>query len=117
MVTNAELLTPTEYKRLEALFDDCDPAHPDDTEFFEYGNHRNLYNYITGQLRMDCPSGRGPVYHYAAKILRNNRAVMLSEFFHCPLDLAVYIVALESALGDNIGLVQEQYKLNFSMAD
>jgi hypothetical protein len=71
MDTTKKLL-PAERERLKDLLDACDYAHPDDLDFHPAGNHRNLYNFITGSLRMDCPSGRGPVYHFAEGLLKQN---------------------------------------------
>jgi hypothetical protein len=72
MDTSKELSLP-EYRKLRELFDECSYADPDDTQLFEAGNHRNLYDYITSGLRMTCAAGRGPAYHFASDLLKENR--------------------------------------------
>ena len=71
MDTSRELLF-SEYKMLSAIFDECDYAHPDDMQLFESGNHRHMYNYLCS-VGVYVTPGRGPVYHAAAELLKENR--------------------------------------------
>ena len=69
-----EELLENEYTELAQLFSVCTPASFSDDVLHEYGAHRDLYNFITKKLRLDCVAARGKVYRRAKLLLEANEA-------------------------------------------
>ncbi|HNB54440.1 MAG TPA: hypothetical protein PK530_21010 [Anaerolineales bacterium] len=67
-----EEITEKEYQDLLRLMDDLEQPDPDDMELHEAGGHRNLYNYLTTQMGISVPKGRGPVWYRAKRLLETN---------------------------------------------
>lgn len=67
-----EELLEDEVKELQKYFDACSPASYSDDTLHEYGAHRELYNFITKKLRLDCVASRGKVYRRAKLLLEAN---------------------------------------------
>lgn len=64
-----EDITPNEYRDLLQLMTDADPAPIDDMDLYEFGNHRDLYIYLTKTMALSVPAGRGPVWHRAKALI------------------------------------------------
>ena len=69
-----EELLEDECIQLAHFFNACTPASYNDDVFHEYGAHRDLYEYITKKLRLDCVAERGKVYRRAKLLLEANEA-------------------------------------------
>ena len=67
-----EELLEDERIKLAQLFNACSPVSYDDDILHEYGAHRDLYDYITQELRLDCVPERGKVYRRAKLLLEAN---------------------------------------------
>jgi hypothetical protein len=63
-----EEITSEEYTQLLQLVDEADQAVLEDMELYEFGGHRNLYNFLTKKMGLSVKKGRGPVWH-RAKVL------------------------------------------------
>lgn len=75
------LLTPDEFDELKRLFDNCEQTDIDDVEFFENGDHRCLYHFLVDILGFDAPRGRGPVWHFAFRLLSENAKYQLARLY------------------------------------
>ena len=75
-----EELLEKERIELTLLFYACTPASYDDDILHEYGAHRDLYDYITKKICLDCVAERGKVYR-RAKLLLEANGVKLEEAF------------------------------------
>ncbi len=67
-----EELLENERMELQKLFDACSPVSYSDDVLHEYGTHRELYDYITKKLRLDCVATRGKTYRRAKLLLEAN---------------------------------------------
>ncbi|NUM45755.1 MAG: hypothetical protein HUU38_13715 [Anaerolineales bacterium] len=67
-----EEITEKEYQDLLRLMDGLERPDPDDMELHEAGGHRNLYNYLTIQMGISVPKGRGPVWYRAKGLVEAN---------------------------------------------
>ena len=67
-----EELLENERIALQKYFDACSPASYSDDTLHEYGAHRELYDFITKKLRLDCVASRGKVYRRAKLLLEAN---------------------------------------------
>ena len=67
-----EELLEAERIELARFFNICTPASYNDDVLHEYGAHRELYDYITKKLRLDCVATRGKVYRRAKLLLESN---------------------------------------------
>lgn len=63
-----EEVTEEEYNQLLRLMDGVEEAHIDDMALYEFGGHRELYNFLTKRMGLSVKKGRGPVW-YRAKAL------------------------------------------------
>lgn len=70
-----EEITEKEHQDLLRLMDDLEQPDPDDMELHEVGGHRNLYNYLTIQMGISVPKGRGPVWFRAKRLVEANSTV------------------------------------------
>jgi len=66
---NVESITPTEYERLRQLLAGLEQPAPDDTDLFDTGGHRVLYDYLTREMGLPVQKGRGPAWHRANDLL------------------------------------------------
>ena len=67
-----EELLENELIQLAHLFNACTPVSYDDDILHEYGAHRDLYDYITNKIRLDCIATRGKTYRRAKLLLESN---------------------------------------------
>jgi hypothetical protein len=67
-----EELTEAEYHNLTELMEGTAEADMDDLILHEFGNHRNLYNYLVKELGIEVEAGRGPVFQRARLLLENH---------------------------------------------
>ena len=66
---NVEAITPAEYERLSQLMTGLEQPAPDDTDLFDTGGHRALYDYLTKAMGLPVQKGRGPAWHRAHDLL------------------------------------------------
>lgn len=66
---NIEEITAEEYQQLVQFMAEVDPADREDMALYEFGGHRNLYNYLTKQMGLSVEQGRGPVWHRAKALV------------------------------------------------
>jgi len=74
-----EEITDEEYQHLLRLMDQVDPAEIDDLALYEYGGHRNLYNYLTKAMGLWVEKGRGPVWHRAKALVDQYEATHIEN--------------------------------------
>lgn len=67
-----EELLEDERIQLTRLFNICTPVSYNDDVLHKYGAHRELYDYITKILRLDCIATRGKAYRRAKLLLEAN---------------------------------------------
>ena len=67
-----EELLEDERIELTQFFSVCTPVSYNDDILHEYGAHRDLYDYITKKLCLDCIAERGKVYRRAKLLLEAN---------------------------------------------
>jgi len=64
-----EEITVEEYNQLLRLRDGVAEAHIDDMALYEFGGHRDLYNYLTNRMGLSVQKGRGLVWHRAKALI------------------------------------------------
>lgn len=96
-MNNRELTLP-EFLCLKDSFLSCAPVREDDEELHEFGRHRNLYDCITGFLRIDCKPTRGAAYKLAADLLRSNAA--LNFYPHSEMDVARMLLTMSERIAE-----------------
>ncbi len=69
-----EEITPQEYADLVRLLDGLEQPAQTDMELYEFGGHRDLYNYLTRQMGLSVEAGRGPVWYRARALVENHLA-------------------------------------------
>ena len=74
-----EELLEDESIKLAQLFEACSPVSYSDDILHDYGAHRELYDYITKELRLDCHPSRGKVYRRAELLLKANKPELISS--------------------------------------
>jgi len=70
-----EEITPEEYEQLSKLMIDVDPADIEDMALYDFGGHRELYNFLTRKMGLSVRPGRGPVWHRAKDLLNHYETV------------------------------------------
>ena len=73
-----EEITDEEYEQLLELMATADQANIDDMSLYDFGRHRDLYNFLTHKMGLSVRAGRGPVWH-RAKDLLNHYQVLHSQ--------------------------------------
>ncbi len=68
-----EEISPTEYQNLVSLLDGLEQPAKTDMDLYEFGDHRALYNYLTKQMGLFVPPGRGPVWYRANTLIEKYR--------------------------------------------
>ncbi len=68
-----EDITTEEYDQLLDLMDGIEQAHIDDMALYEFGGHRDLYNFLTKRMGLSVQKGRGPVWHRAKSLIDKYR--------------------------------------------
>ncbi len=76
-----EEITAQEYDKLVQLMDGLEHPHADDLELYEFGGHRDLYDYLTKGMGLSVQKGRGPAWH------RANALINKHELSHKPAPL------------------------------
>ena len=74
-----EELTENEFLALSTLMNGTEPADPDDMELYDFGNHRQLYEYLTKGLGVFVEAGRGPVWHRAQKLIEHHTSTQKEQ--------------------------------------
>jgi hypothetical protein len=69
-----ETITPQEYDDLIRLLDGLLEPAGDDMDLYETGGHRALYEYLTRQMGLSVPAGRGPAWHRAQNLVKKHEA-------------------------------------------
>ncbi len=69
-----ETITPQEYDDLVRLLDGLAEPAGDDMDLYETGGHRALYEYLTRQMGLSVPAGRGPAWHRAQDLVKKYEA-------------------------------------------
>lgn len=64
-----EEITEEEYNQLLSLINGIEEAHIDDMALYEFGGHRDLYNFLTKRMGLLVKKGRGPVWHRAKALV------------------------------------------------
>ena len=75
-----EEITTEEYEQLLLMMDGVQEAHNDDMVLYEFGGHRDLYNYLTKQMGLSVQQGRGPVWHRVKALI--NKYVKQHDCLH-----------------------------------
>ena len=68
-----EEINKTEYQNLVRLLDGLEQPAKTDMELYDFGGHRDLYNYLTQQMGLFVPPGRGPVWYRATALIEKYR--------------------------------------------
>jgi hypothetical protein len=74
-----EEITENEYRQLSHLMKGTEPADPDDMDLHDFGNHRQLYDYLTEGLGVFVEAGRGPVWHRSQKLLEHHTSTQKEQ--------------------------------------
>ena len=74
-----EELLEDERIELQKHFDACSLVSYSDEVLHEYGAHRELYDYITKKIRLDCVATRGKAYRRAKLLLESNEPNQKSQ--------------------------------------
>lgn len=74
-----ETITSREYKNLCQLLAGLEEPTPDDTDLYDTGGHRALYDYLTQQMGLSVQTGRGPAWHRARNLIKKYEAENLIE--------------------------------------
>lgn len=64
-----EEITRAEYEALSKLRVGVQQAGIDDMDLYEFGGHRDLYDFLTKTMGLSVIPGRGPVWHRAKDLL------------------------------------------------
>ncbi|MDM8520035.1 hypothetical protein QUF64_08310 [Anaerolineales bacterium HSG6] len=75
-----EEITANEYGQLLLMMDGVQEAHSDDMALYEFGGHRDLYNYLTKRMGLSVQQGRGPVWHRAKALINNHTELHGADF-------------------------------------
>jgi hypothetical protein len=68
-----EEITETEYKDLVRLMSGLEQPVKTDMDLYDFGGHRDLYNYLTKQMGLFVPPGRGPAWYRAQALIEKYR--------------------------------------------
>ncbi|MEM7031533.1 MAG: hypothetical protein AAF629_18370 [Chloroflexota bacterium] len=71
-IDKIEYITPEEYHHLSYLLKNAVEAELDDYDLQEFGNHRDLYTYLTQTMGLSVQAGRGPVWHRAKALIEKH---------------------------------------------
>ncbi len=69
-----EEITAQEYIDLVRLLDGLEQPAKTDLELYDFGGHRDLYNYLTRKMGLSVQAGRGPVWYRAKALVENHLA-------------------------------------------
>lgn len=64
-----EEITEEEYEQLSQLMINADQTDIEDMSLYDFGGHRDLYNFMTSKVGLSVKPGRGPVWHRAKDLL------------------------------------------------
>lgn len=68
-----EEITAAEYTNLVRLLDGLEQPAKNDMDLYDFGGHRDLYTYLTRQMGLFVPPGRGPAWHRATALVEKYR--------------------------------------------
>jgi len=75
-----EEITAEEYDQLLRLIDGVEEAHIDDMVLYEFGGHRDLYNYLANRMGLSVQKGRGPVWQRAKALINKHAEQHVANF-------------------------------------
>lgn len=68
-----EEITAAEYKDLVRLLSGLEQPAKTDMDLYDFGGHRDLYNYLTKRMGLFVPPGRGPAWYRARDLVEKYR--------------------------------------------
>ncbi len=76
---NVEEITQEECEHLLRLMDGLEQPEAGDTDLYDTGGHRELYNYLTKGMGLSVQKGRGPAWHRANALIKKYKAGSLQR--------------------------------------